>query len=163
MLEKKKGGLPRLLFGGLGWTIGLVVGVSRNKGRVIFQVTVNSQNRGKWPEIHVKPSCIENLRHQAAIGQAYIVSDAVFSGARCQQFFHRWKRLHISKLFSRKFRSWLNKIVLTMIYWVKGADVTFFLFSLPSRSLSFIKYICFSIIYKQKIFFYFNTKLLNRQ
>lgn len=67
-LEKKQGGLSRLLFGGLGRTVGLVVGVSRGEGWVVLQVAVDPQDRGERPEVHVKPSRVEYLRHQAAIG-----------------------------------------------------------------------------------------------
>lgn len=62
-LEEKKGGLPRLLLGRLRWTVGLVVGVSRGKGRMMLQMTVYPQNRRKWSQIDVKPSCIKYLWH----------------------------------------------------------------------------------------------------
>lgn len=35
-LEEEKSGLPRLLLGRLGRTVGLVVGVSRSEGRMVF-------------------------------------------------------------------------------------------------------------------------------
>lgn len=40
-LEEEKGGLPRLLLGRLGWTVGLIVGMSRGEGRMVLQVTIH--------------------------------------------------------------------------------------------------------------------------
>lgn len=80
-LEEEESGLPCLLLGRLGRTVRLVIGMSGSESRMIFQVTIDSEYSRKRSKIHVKPSGVEYLWNETAVGERYVVADAILSSA----------------------------------------------------------------------------------
>lgn len=64
---------------GLEGTIGLIARVPSQERWVRFQFPVDSKDNREWSQVDVESSGVEHLRNQAAVGQSYFVTNAVFS------------------------------------------------------------------------------------